>query len=364
MKQDSRTVESQATESTELLTIGIDLGDRKSHYCVLDDSGEVLSEGRFQTTEAGFERQFEHLDPNRIVIETGTHSGWVSRLLESWGHEVYVANARKVRLIHGGDTKSDRLDAEKLARLGRYDVRLLSPIRHRDGEQQADLSVLRARESLVWTRTKLINSVRGLVKSAGHRVPSCSSERFTQEAKTAVPAQLRGAVAYVLEMIDGLNEKIRYYDELIEHMARERYPESALLKQVPGVGTLSAMAFMLTISDPHRFAKSRDVGCYVGLRPRQSDSGEQTPQLRITKAGDPYLRKTLVNCAHWILGPFGADTDLRRWGMKLCERGGKNAKKRAVVAVARKLAVLLHSLWVTGEVYEPLRNSGAEDRAA
>lgn len=364
MKQDNKAVTRPETESAEVLTIGIDLGDRKSNYCVLDDSGEVVSEGKIQTTEAGFRRQFEHLERARIVIEAGTHSGWVSRLLESWGHEVPVANPRKVRLIHGGDTKSDRLDAEKLARLGRYDVRLLSPIRHRDAEQQADLSVLRARESLVAARTKLINAVRCLVKSAGHRIKSCASERFTDEAQEAIPEELRAAVAYLLETIDELNERIRYYDEWVEHMARERYPESDLLKQVPGVGTLTAMAFMLTIGDPNRFPKSREVGCYLGLRPRQDQSGDQSPQLRITKAGDGYLRKTLVNCAHWILGPFGADTDLRRWGLKLCERGGKNAKKRAIVAVARKLAVLLHSLWVTGEVYEPLRQGGAVDQAA
>src|ERR1035437_9476712 len=138
--------------------------------------------------------------------------------------------------------------------------------------------------------------------------------------------------------------------------AQTRYPQTALLTQVSGVWTLTAMAFVLTIEDPQRFARSRDVGCYLGLRPKQQDSGERSPQLRITKAGDSYLRKMLVSCAHYIIGPFGPDTDLRRWGLKLCERGGKNAKKRAVVAVARKLAVLLHRLWVTGEVYEPLRS--------
>jgi transposase len=132
------------------------------------------------------------------------------------------------------------------------------------------------------------------------------------------------------------------------------------LTQVSGVGTLTAMAFVLTIEEPHRFRRSRDVGCYLGLRPKQQDSGERSPQLRITKAGDSYLRKILVSSAHYIIGPFGPDTDLRRWGLKLCERGGKNAKKRAVVAVARKLAVLLHRLWVTGEVYEPLRNAQAK----
>jgi len=136
-----------------------------------------------------------------------------------------------------------------------------------------------------------------------------------------------------------------------------------LLKQVKGVGTQIALTYLLTIEDPHRFAKSRDVGCFLGLRPGRRDSGESQPQMHISKEGDPYLRTMLVQGAHYILGPFGADSDLRRWGLKLAARGGKNAKKRAVVAVARKLAVLLHRLWVTGEVYEPLHNSHKEMRA-
>ena len=126
-------------------------------------------------------------------------------------------------------------------------------------------------------------------------------------------------------------------------------------RQVPDVGAITALYYVLTIEDPGRFAKSRAVGAYVGLRPRQRDSGEQKPQLRITKAGDRLLRSLLVRCAHYILGPFGPDADLRRSGLRMAERGGAAGKKRAIVAVARRLAVLLHRLWVTGEVYEPLR---------
>jgi transposase len=229
---------------------------------------------------------------------------------------------------------------------------------------QAALSVIRARESLVEARTKLINAVRGLLKSCGARVNKGASESFPKQANGQVPEILRPAVGPLLETIDTLSEQIAYYDQLLKHLAQTRYPETELLTQVPGVGTLTALAFRLTIDDAGRFRRSRDVGGYLGLRPRQQDSGEQRPQLRITKAGDRYLRSTLVNCAHHILGPFGADTDLRRWGLKLCERGGKNAKKRAIVAVARKLAVLLHHLWVSGEVYEPLRHPAADSLAA
>jgi transposase len=162
----------------------------------------------------------------------------------------------------------------------------------------------------------------------------------------------------VLETIASLTHKIRRYERHIEQLASERYPETCLLRQVSGVGPLTALSFVLTLEDPGRFRRSRSVGAYLGLRQRQSQSGEQDPELRITKAGDHDLRRLLIGSAHYLLGPFGPDTDLRRWGLALAARGKKNAKKRAVVAVARKLAVLLHRLWVTAEVYEPLRNHG------
>jgi len=157
-----------------------------------------------------------------------------------------------------------------------------------------------------------------------------------------------------LAAVESVSEHIREYDEQIESTAKNRYPETALLQQVHGVGTLTALTYVLTVDDPHRFRRSRDAGAYFGLRPRRRESGDSRPQLRITKEGDAYMRKLLVQCAHHILGPFGADSDLRSWGLELAARGGKNAKKRALVAVARKLAVLLHKLWLTGEVYEPL----------
>ena len=168
----------------------------------------------------------------------------------------------------------------------------------------------------------------------------------------------------LLREVESLNERIREYDQRIEQIAKEVYPEVALLKQVKGVGTQIALTYRLTIDDPHRFPKSREVGCFLGLRPGRRNSGQSEPQKNISKEGDRYLRTMLVQGAHYILGPFGEDSDLRRWGLKLAERGGKNAKKRAVVAVARKLAVLLHHLWVSGEVYEPLRNTNRAMGAA
>lgn len=349
-----------ASRSAGWFTIGLDLGDRSNTFCVLDDDGAVVAEGKVKTTRAALDQQFANLAPARVALEAGTHSGWISRLIESYGHEVIVANPREVRKIFQSDRKNDRSDAHILARLARFDPQLLEPIRHRDAQMQADLAFIRARETLVTARTKCINSTRGLVKSMGARLPKCSTDSFCNRAVADIPAELESALAPLIAAIQTLNEQIRCCDKQIETLASETYGQTALLRQVKGVGALTALAFVLTIADGTRFAKSREIGAYLGLVPRQDDSGNRTSQLRITKAGDPYLRRLLVGSAQYIVGPFGPETDLRRHGKRLMQRGGKNGKKRAVVAVARKLAVLLHRLWTTGEVYEPLRNSNRQ----
>jgi transposase len=262
-----------------------------------------------------------------------------------------------VRLITKSRRKDDRLDARKLARLARIDPELLSPVKHRSVQAQLHLTEIRARAGLVGARTALVNAVRGLVKSYGERLRKCGTRKVHREATGGLSTRLREALEPLLREIDSLNDRIQEYDRRIERMARETYPETSLLKQVKGVGDLIATTYVLTIEDPHRFRKSRDAGCFVGLQPGRRDSGDSEPQMHISKEGDEYLRTLLVQGAHYILGPFGEDSDLRCWGQKLSERGGKNAKKRAVVAVARKLAVLLHRLWVSGEVYEPLHNT-------
>jgi transposase len=345
---------------TPELTIGVDLGDRFSRLCGVDGSGEVVEEGRLQTTEASLGRRFGGSERSRVVLEVGTHSPWVSRLLRELGHEVWVANPRQLRLIYRNDRKSDRVDAEYLARIGRLDPKLLAPVAHRGEESQADLAVLRSREVLVGARTRLVNHVRGAVKSVGGRLPSCSTASFPKKVRGAIPGELEPALVPLLAEIARLTRQIRRYDWRIERLCEERYPETVVLRQVAGVGAITALCYMLTLEDPTRFPSSRSVGTYLGLVPRQRDSGGSEPQLRISKAGDPMLRRLLVGSAHYILGPFGPDTELRRWGLKLAERGGKAAKKRAVVAVARKLAVLLHSLWLTGAVYEPIRTEETE----
>jgi transposase len=342
------------TRANRKLTVGIDLGDRSSRYCILDEQGEVLAEGSVATTKKGFAQVFGSKPGSRLALEVGTHSPWVSRYLADLGHEVIVANARRVRLITDSTRKNDRLDAKTLARLVRIDPELLSPIRHRSAQAQADLMVIRARAALVEARTMLVNAARGLTKSHGERLVSCGTGQIREQLAESLSDPLQNALRPLLAEMESLSKRIREYDEQIESLGKSRYPETELLKQVHGVGALTALTYVLTVDDPYRFRRSRDAGAYFGLRPRRRESGDSRPQLRITKEGDAYMRKLLVQCAHHILGPFGSDSDLRQWGLELAARGGKNAKKRALVAVARKLAVLLHKLWVTGEVYEPL----------
>jgi len=345
------------------LTIGVDLGDRWSFYCVLDEAGKILLEQKLATTPEAMKQTFGKIPRSLIAMETGTHSPWVSRLLAELGHKLIVAHAQKVELITKSNRKDDRHDARTLARLARIDPELLGPVRHRSAKAQIHLTVIRARAELVNARTALVNAVRGLVKSYGQRLPKCGTQQVNRELAAELNAELREVLEPLLKEIESLNERVKEYDERMEKIAKEVYPQVSLLKQVKGVGTQIALTYVLTIEDPHRFLKSREVGCFLGLKPGRGNSGESEPQKGISKEGDRYLRTMMVRGAHYILGPFGEDSDLRRWGLKLAERGGKNAKKRAVVAVARKLAVLLHRLWVSGEVYEPLRNSQKAMRA-
>ena len=350
--------------SQQKLTIGLVLGDRNSWYCVVDEAGQIRLEQRVRTTAKALQEVFGTMPCSRIALEIGTHSPWISRMLSDLGHEVIVANARKVRLIGESRKKDDRLDAQTLARLARIDSELLFPVKHRSAQAQADLTVIRARAGLVRARTGLVNSARGLAKSYGERLRGCNVRNMNPEKAESLSPELQSALEPLLNAIDSLSERIVEYNERIENLAQQDYPQVALLKQVKGVGTLIALTFLLTLEDPHRFGKSRDVGCYLGLQPGRRNSGRSEPQLHISKAGDPYLRTLLVQGAQHILGPFGIDCDLRRWGLRLAERGGKSGKKRAIVATARKLAVLLHHLWVSGEAYEPLHNSSRTAVAA
>ena len=343
------------------LTIGLDLGDRTTRYCILNEAGEVVSEGSLPTTKGGFDSLFGKMPSSRVALEVGTHSAWVSRQLATAGHEVIVANARQVELITKSGRKNDRVDARKLARLARIDPELLSPIRHRGEQAQADLAMIRARAEAVECRTGLINSARGLAKPMGERLKACDAYQVTEALGDGLSEAMQQIVRPLLKIVEAISEQIAVYDQQIEAMGK-RYPEIELLTQVYGVGTLIGLTFVLTIEDAERFAHSRDVGCYLGLQPKQRESGDSQPELGISKAGDRLLRSYLVQAAHCMLRKGAPDSDLRTWGMAKAQ-GGKRAKRRAIVAMARKLAVLLHRLWSTGEVYDPLYNRKAQEAA-
>jgi transposase len=340
-------------KSVSKVTIGVDLGDKRNAVCVLDEYGKVIETTNIANTYSGMREYFSKFKGALVAVETGTHSPWVSRMLEEIGCKVLVGNSRKLRSIWKVDYKSDSRDAELLARIARFDPKLLHPIHHRGFKAQADLALLKARDMLVQTRTSLINHIRGTVKIVGERVVSCGAEIFHKRAWECIPEILKEALHPIIQQKESLSKFIRAYDRRIEEISKAEYKETALLRTVPGVGPITAMSYIVVLESAERFKKSREVGSYLGLAPKRDQSGEVDKQLRITKAGNGYLRKLLVGCAQYILGPFAPDSELRRFGLKLCQKGGKAAKKRAVVAVARKIAVLLHRLWVTGEEYDP-----------
>jgi transposase len=341
------------------MTIGIDLGDVWSHYCTLNQDGEVVDRGHFRTTPKAIEKWFTDIPPARMAMEAGTHSIWISEQLQELGHEVIVANVRELRAISHSDRKSDQVDAEKLARYARLDPEILRPIAHRTVEQQEALTLIRARDLMVRLRTAAVNAVRGLTKSCGHRMPASTTSCFAKRSLAVMPPGLAQALGPVLEQIAAMTLKIKHYDQQIQQLSQAKYPETQALLKVHGVGHITALTFVLTLGNKERFGRSRDVGCYLGLRPRRCQSGDRDPQLGITKAGNVYLRSLLIECANHILRPHGRDSALRQWGIHLASRGGKQARNKAVVAVARKLAVLLHRIWTTQEPYMPFYEKAA-----
>lgn len=333
------------------LTIGMDLGDKNNRVCAINYDGEVTQSYEIPNTMNAIKRRLGKYPSSVVAIEASTHSPWISRLLLSMGHKVFVGNPRKLRFIWNSDNKHDGRDAEMLARIGRFDPSLLYPVQHRGEQAQSDLALVKARDLLSQARAKLINHVRSAVKTTGARIPKCSSPSFHKKAEEHLPDILKEALLPLIEQIKEMTRRIGHYERQIEELIEERYPEAKCLRQVRGVGPVTSLAYVLTLEEPTLFAKSRDVAPFLGLTPRRDQSGETDKQLKITKAGNCYLRRLLVGCAQYILGPFGEECDLRSFGLRIAQRGGKIAKRRAVVAVARKLAVLLHRLWITGEVY-------------
>jgi transposase len=336
--------------------VGLDLGNKKHDICELNWKGEKTLAGKVENDSESLNVFFDRYDNPcevRVAMESGSSSAWISEILKVRGFQVYVGNARKMRAIWDTDCKTDERDAEMIARLARFDLKLLCPITHRSAEAQMDLAVIKARDGIVRNRTALINEARGLSKTAGISLPSCSAESFARKVKEFIPEGLQPALLPLLMMIDAQTKLLRHYDNIIEELC-EKYKETDILREIAGVGVLTSLGFILTLENPLRFAKSRDVGPYLGLVPKQDKSGNIDKTLGITKAGNSHQRRLLVGAAQYILGPFGPPCDLRRFGERIAGDGkNKIRKRKAVIAVARKLAVLLHHLWKTGDKYDP-----------
>lgn len=340
------------------ITIGLDLGDKKHAICVLDQDGEIIEERTITNHRESLRRLSQKYPGARIAFEVGSHSPWIKRFLTELGHEVYVANPRKLRAIYTSERKSDKNDARILARIARMDPQLLHPVEHGTEEAQRDLLQVKLRDNLVRQRVDIISSVRFTLKSLGVALPSPNSACFAKKCRNLLENSDKELLAMVepsLQVIDVMTEKIRDLDRSVEDLCDQKYPVTKRLRQIVGVGPITALSFVLTIEDPELFQRPRDVGAYLGLVPKRDQSGGLDKQLRISKAGDAYLRRLLIGCAQYILGPFGPDSDLKRHGLMLAERGGGRGKKKAVVAIARKLSVLMLALWKHGRDYEPLR---------
>lgn len=354
------------TTESPIITIGIDLGDRKHSICALDASASIIDERTITNHRESLRRLSEKHPAATIAMEVGTHSPWTSRFLASRGHEVIVANPRKLRAIYANTRKSDRHDARMLARLARVDRELLHPIEHGSEQAQRDLLQVKLRDNLVAQRVDVINSVRMTLKSLGIRVPKSSTPAVARRCREFLAGEHVEVLAMIepsLEVLDSLTAGINRLEKSIEETCA-RYPVTTRLMKIRGVGPITALTFVLVVGDPERFTSNRNVAAYLGLVPRRDQSGDIDKQLRISKAGNAYLRRLLIGCAQYLLGHFGTDCELRRHGQKLAAMGGPRAKKKAVVAVARKLAVLMLTLW-RGELdYDPFHHTGQPVEAA
>jgi transposase len=336
-------------------TIGIDLGDKSHHFSIVNAKGTIETRGTLPNQReviAGFCAKWKGA---RTIIECGAQSPWISHFLSEQGMEVVVANPRRVKLISAGNTKSDRKDADLLARLGRADIQLLSPITHRSMNSQEDLCYVRVRDSLVQERVAMSNSIRGHLKALGYTPPSACTETIANHCRAQLKGTALRLVSPLCKVLDTLNAQIKVLDKKINAMLTQ-YPEAGRLAEVYGIGPITAVSFVLTIDDPHRFGRNRDLGPFLGMVPKKDQSGAVDKKLGITKAGDKLLRRLLVGSAQCILKEGAPESDLKDLGQRMIANGRESKKKQAVIAVARRLGILLLSLWKSGQPYDPTRN--------
>jgi len=334
---------------------GMDLHQWHTDVCVLGDDGVVQERARFLTNRERLERFFRGRKPMRVVMEAGGSSPWVARLVESCGHEVLVCNPRNVRVIAESTLKTDERDAETLARLARLDEGVLGSVRPRSEEAQQLRNELKVRGALVETRTKLINTTRGILRAMGYVVHGGSSRKFTGRVRQMeLPDELARTVMPLLSQIDSVSEEIGRCEEKLQERVKEM-PEVRLLEEIPGVGPIVALYFVASVDDPDRYLSPRNVASFFGLRPVMRSSGKRSYYGRITRHGDPEMRRLLIQAAHALMRS-NTRCRLQDWARDLEARKGK---AKAMVALARKLAVLMVRLWRAGEVFEPYPNQKA-----
>jgi transposase len=345
----SKTGSRPKIKETGMEYCGIDLHQNETEICVLDDSGAFVERARVKTSRETLRRRFDGLAPMKVAMEAGGSSPWVARLIESMGHDVVVCAPRRVRLIAESTMKTDEIDAEVLARLVRVDEGFLGRVTHRSESAQLQRGLMTARTALVSARSKWVHSARGILRSFGFRVPGGHTSRFHLRcAKVEMPDDLRAVVQPLLNQVEQVSAEIQAIEERLKSIA-EANPIVQHLQKVPGVGTIVALYFVASIDDPDRFQRSRDVAAFFGLRPSLRGSGEICHYGRITKEGDPEMRRLLIQAAHGMINSRKRCA-LQQWALNIAARRGK---KKALVALARKLAVLLHHLWATGEVFQP-----------
>lgn len=341
------------------IVIGFDIGDRKSVAVSLDrQTGELRQLPPVPTSKKSVRAFFEAFEePVTVIVEASTPARWIALAGRKCGHQVVVADPRRLAAVTENIRKSDEADAAMLARLGASDMQLLRETWVRDEAMSEDLAVVRMRDALVAARTLLVNACRSQAKSLGERLPSCSTKSFASKVLDGLPARLKPVLDDAITTIAAISAAIESHDERVTTICERRPAAKRLADEVPGVGELTALCYVLTIGDPARFGHVRDVAAYLGLVPQRSQSGSIDRQLPISKTGNGLLRRLLVQSAHHVMGPFGKESDLRASGLALAARGAKTGKKKAIVAVARKLSVVMLSIWRSGEAYEPVRKN-------
>jgi len=350
-----RNIKQEGTAMKEHITIGMDMGDKNHKAVALGGDGRESRREEVANTREAMAAFLGGFPGATLAIETGTHCRWVCALASGMGLKVLVANARKVALITRNSRKSDWNDAAMLADIAYAKPSLLRPVSLRGAADQRLMRLAKGRDALVRCRTAIVNQVRGFCKAEGVRLRACSPEAFPS-LRGDIPEEAADVSAHLLATIKFLNGKIKRYDRILEKaLGRLRGEDADIVTQIPGVGTVTAAVFLAAIGDAGSFGgDARAAGPFLGLVPKSGQSGDKDPQLRISKEGNSLARRTLVNSASHIMGPFGKDSDLRRHGMRIAARGGKNAKKRARVAVARRLAVTMLAMLRDRSDYRPI----------